>query len=702
MRPMLLGDSKRTISNAGRGFRYNPPTLTEHCLQPFRLTALILSVCALTASSSSFGQIAPVSFARDVKSILAHSCYECHGKGKTKGGLSMMSRAELLKGGKNGAVIAPGKSAESAMIKRLLSKDPDEMMPPEGDRLSEEQVAVLKRWIDQGLVWDELTPEQLAARRPQNVTPRRVAAPAGEGNPIDRILAGYFKANKVAPSHLVDNRAFARRLYLDLVGLPPTPEELETFLKDTQPDKRAQLVARLLADEQRYADHWMTFWQDHLRDGLLDLGSTDIVRPISPWLLHALKTNRPYDQMVRELVNPTIPKDYASLDSNLPTQDDAKGLEKEVKPDEADSFGFIQGLRGGLEKPRGDQRWEVQAVQNISQVFLGSNLKCATCHDSFIDYWTMKDTWGLASVYADKPLEVIRCEMPQGVHPQPSFLFSEVGRIDPSATPAVRRKQLAELVTSPKNGRFSRTIVNRIWCRLMGRGIIDPVDDMDNAPFDADLMDYLATEFVDGGYDLRKLIGLIVSSNAYQMPANDPGKSGSSGKDLAVAFNGPLLRRMTGEQFTDSSYALQGKAERIWKQNGGRILEILGRPDRRTVTTSRNSKSSPMQALELLNGPAIYEMIYLEGSAHVPRPTDDAAARKKEALKPKPNPRLAELAKMPPKELIARLYTQALSRPPTDKEMALQLELIGEKPTAESVGDMLWIVINLPEYQLIR
>lgn len=665
---------------------------------------LLISICAAVlapAVATRAEPARPVSYAKDVKVILAHHCYECHGKGKAKGGLSMLSRESLLKGGKTGAGAVPGKPDESSLIKRLLTKDVDEVMPPpEEPRLNDKQIAVLRQWVAEGLKWDEVKPEALVSK-PKNVTPRRFELPAGPGQPVDRILTPYFAKHEVA-AKVVDDRTYARRLYLDLVGLPPTPAELDEFLTDTAPPplKRERLADKLLADTGRYADHWITFWQDHLRDGMMDLGSTDIVRPITPWLLKALKDNRPYDEMVRQLVNPAIPK-TAQLTDVTSKQDDDVPLEKDVKVDETDSYGFIQGLRAGLEKPRGDQRWEVQAIQNISQVFLGTNLKCATCHDSFIDYWTMKDTWGLASVYADKPLEVIRCEVPQGVHPAPSFLFAEVGAIDAKAPVAERKKQLAELVTSPKNGRFARTVVNRLWTRLTGVGIVDPVDDMDHPPFSADLLDYLATQLVDNRHDLKRIIRLIVTSQAYQLPAIDPTKAPAN-IDGVAEFRGPMLRRMTGEQFVDSANFVQGRTGRVWVQKGGRLLEILGRPDRRTVTTGRDHKSSPMQALELLNGPSLFELIYLEPSANVPRSTDTKTALKKEAEKPKPNAKLAALAKLPPKELVTQIYTHALSRPPTEKELAVQLDLLGSRPTPETVGDMLWVVVNLPEFQLIR
>ena len=150
-------------------------------------------------------------------------------------------------------------------------------------------------------------------------------------------------------------------------------------------------------------------------------------------------------------------------------------------------------------------------------MFFGINMKCASCHDSFIDRWKLDDAYGLAAVIAEKPLEIARCDKPTGkigdaeVSSGPSW-----GRSTPTQPRAKRLERLAELVTHPDNGRFPRTIVNRIWQRLMGRGIVHPVDVMANEPWSEDLLDYLATYLVDHGYDLKALIEHIVGSRAYQ------------------------------------------------------------------------------------------------------------------------------------------------------------------------------------------
>lgn len=660
-------------------------------LHPALLTffaAAGIAGAALAAGKAPARPATSIRFLQDVKPVLAHHCFSCHARDKRAGGLSLESRELALKGGESGPALVPGKSAASELLRRVTHADPARRMPP-GKPLKGEEIALLKAWIDAGAPWDESKPVEKPGTR--NVLPRKPVVPPGPGNPVDRLLAGSLKKAKVAPAQ-IDDRTFARRVYLDVVGLPPTPEELGRFLTDPGPDRRTRLVRELLADSPRYADHWMTFWQDHLRDGIKDIGSTDVFRTITPWLHHSLLTNKPYDVMVRELITAAPPRE--DLDEN-----EREKLDRTYTPDKNDASGFLAGLMPGLEVPRGDQAWPVQAAQNIGQVFLGVQLKCATCHDSFVDGWKMEDTWSLANVLAEQPLEAVRCEIPTGKKFAPRFLLPQVGRVDPNAPRAERQQQLADLITSPRNGRFSRTVVNRLWARLMGEGLVQRVDEMDGAAWNPDLLDYLAGHLVENGHDLKKTLELILTSQAYQRPAVD------YPRDAPYVFRGPKLRRLTAEQFVDSLYLMLGRKERAWRENGSRLMELLGRPDRRVVVTSRDSRASTMQALELLNGAALWELLYTSGPA--PRLTADSA--EKQAKQPQaaarergPNAHLAALAALPKDELGRKLWLQALSREPSPRELAALNELLGEKSDAAGVGDALWAVVMLPEFQLVR
>jgi len=181
-------------------------------------------------------------------------------------------------------------------------------MPSEGDALTPQQVATLRKWIDQGAVWPEGF--SFADARKAPLAPRRPdlpeAAPGSDStHPIDRLLHPYFKQHGVTVSGPVSDRVFARRVYLDLVGLLPPTDGLAAFEKDTRSDKRARLVDDLLTDNRAYADHWLTFWNDALRNAYRGTGFIDSGRKqITGWLYESLYQNKPYNEFVHELVSP--------------------------------------------------------------------------------------------------------------------------------------------------------------------------------------------------------------------------------------------------------------------------------------------------------------------------------------------------------------------------------------------------------------
>src|SRR5207253_11058815 len=197
----------------------------------------------------------------------------------------------------------------------------------------------------------------------------------------------------------------------------------------------------------------------------------------------------------------------------------------------------------------------------------------------------------LAAVVADKPLEMHRCDKPTGTTAQAKFLFPELGQLDADRPKAERLQRLAELLTRPENGRFTRTIVNRFWQRLMGHGVVSPVDVMSNEPWHADLLDFLASDLADNGYDLKKTLALILRSRAYQSQCAPPVDE-TTGE---YVFRGPLARRMTAEQFFDAVWSLTGthppkpvkdlekrgpRPVRASVVNSDALMRSLGRPNR--------------------------------------------------------------------------------------------------------------------------
>ena len=638
---------------------------TKKTNQGAALTAGVAGLIAL-ASAGAAEPTTRIDFAHEVAPLIKARCVKCHADGTYKGSFSFDTRASALKS----ESIVAGKSAESELVERLRSNDPEFRMPPEGKRLSAAEVARFEAWIDQGLPWESgFTFKSRAYVAP--LTLKKVELPSprdGRDHPIDRIIDAYQAAKKVATPAPADDPSFARRLFLDLIGLLPPTDELKAFEADSAADKRERLIRRVLGDDRAYADHWLTFWNDLLRNDYKGTGFIDGGRKqITEWLYAALTANKPYDAFVRELISPGT-----------------------------DSEGFINGIkwRGRV---NASQVTEIQFSQNVSQVFFGVNMKCASCHDSFIDRWTLDDAYGLAAVTAASPLEVARCDVPTGRFAAPKFLWPGLGSIDPKSPRADRLKRLAELVTHSDNGRFSRTIVNRVWQRLLGRGIVHPVDVMANEPWSEDLLDHLSGYLVGHGYDLKALIGYIASSRAYQ---SRPAISDDEAPAGDYLFRGPEVKRMTAEEFLDAVWSITGTAPtradapvkppgeavssshrfvRAALVNSDPLSRSLGRPNREQVVTTRGDVLTTLQALDLSNGQSL---------------TDTAAQGASNLLKSNPGASAGSLA--------VTVYLRALGRRPTPDELTTARDLIGHPATPEGLADLLWAVFMLPEFQLIR
>jgi hypothetical protein len=478
---------------------------------------LLLFTCLLP-----FAARPAVDFAHTVAPVLMKHCADCHLGDKKKGGLSFNTRASLLEGGENGPVLTPGAADGGRFIAVLRSTDSDERMPPKGPRVPPEQIAALQAWVAAGAPWPDDFSFGAAGYEPP-LKPRVVTLPPardGLTHPIDRLLAAQGWS---APAPVSDS-VFLRRAHLDLIGLLPSASETEAFLADRRADKRERLVQSLLDRRRDYAEHWLSFWNDLLRNDYVGTGYIDGGRKqITRWLYGSLLANKPYDVFARELIAPT-----------------------------AASEGFINGIqwRGNV---NASQVREIQFSQNVSQVFLGLNMKCASCHDSFTDRWKLNEAYNLAAVFASQPLEIHRCDVATGRFARPAWIFPELGDISPDAPKPERLKQLAALMTHPENGRFTRTLVNRLWQRLFGRGIVDPVDAMDTPPFNADLLDYLAVYFQENGYDMQKTLAHLAASRAYQSPIAKAGAASGG-------FAGPTPRRLTAEQFLDAVWTVTGTA----------------------------------------------------------------------------------------------------------------------------------------------
>ncbi len=564
-----------------------------------------------------------IDYERQVRPIITTNCLECHNAEKRKGGLSLARYEDVLEGGRSGAIVRPGRGEDSLLMRRI-SGDLAPQMPLDEVPLSASELALIRTWIDEGARRTVTSPPAPAPWEAP-LALDRPAVPAAVwpawSAPIDRLTAAYLtttlpsSARRPAPA-VVSDALFARRVYLDVWGLLPTPEELTAFEQDTRADKRARLAEALLADDQKYADHWMSFWNDLLRneDGVTYFSdaSGGARRSITPWLLDALKTNLPYDTFVRKLLNPNGAGD----------------------PD-----GFLVGVNWRGETSAAVTPW-MQASQNTAQVFLGVNMKCNACHDSFVSRWSLKDAYSLAAFFSPEPrLQLFRCDVARDEYAEPGFLFPELNRTPASSSLADRRTAAARMFTDPRNGRMPRTIVNRIWERLLGHGLVPQSDEMDRKPWSPALLDWVAAEFVDQGYDLRRLIATIVTSRTYQMPAV---RRTDDEAAREYVFAGPEVRRLTAEQFADAIGRMTGEWSvqpgggrgaapeppagaagrgtgprtgtdalstgtyvRNWRAPSSSLTRALGRPIRDQVISSRAKEATTPQALELVNGEAL-------------------------------------------------------------------------------------------------
>lgn len=322
----------------------------------------------------------PVSYFNSIKPVLSVHCLKCHAS-EEKGGLRLDSSERAAKGGESGeAGIVLGQSARSEIVRRIHSQDADEMMPPKGARLTDEEKALITRWIDEGANWP--VHDDYWAFQP----PRDAPLPDGAAaNPIDRFLNVRLAAVGVAALEAADARTLLRRAFFDLVGMPPSPEEAAIFLNEKSADAYEKLVSRLLADT-RYGERWARHWLDLVRYGESDGFEDDKVRPLAwryrDYVIRSLNADKPYDRFVQEQV-----------------------AGHELWPDDPDACiatGFARlGAWDGMSKEPEKQRQDFlnDATDATGAAFLGMTLGCARCHDHKYDAITQRDYYAVQSFF---------------------------------------------------------------------------------------------------------------------------------------------------------------------------------------------------------------------------------------------------------------------------------------------------------------
>ncbi|MDG2381144.1 MAG: DUF1553 domain-containing protein [Pirellulaceae bacterium] len=415
-------------------------------------------------------------------------------------------------------------------------------------------------------------------------------------HPVDRFIWSSWPQENGAPNEpkRCSDATFARRVFLDVIGEIPTVDELSEFEQSTRPDKREKLIDNLLSRDDSYAAHYTSWWEDALASANSDTFGGVLTRGnYQPWIVENLTKNEPYDVMVAELIDP--------------------GLPGYRKPNEIDILGVKYNV--GFLRDRSHKEI-LQSAADVGQVFLGTGMKCASCHDHFENQeWPQLRFLGFAGYFSPGDLAVIRCEEHLGEVAKTRWPIDH--DLANTPVPEIYSERLAlaaQLLTDPLNRRFSETMVNRLWKRFLGTGLYEPADDYRSnvAASHPELLAWLADDFVRHRFDIKHAIRRILNSQTYQQAyrAELADRFELDDRSAPRYFRSPNLRRLTAEQLIDS-IAVAATQEhqldrRLFRTHHGKsddLTQALGRAATRgEVSTFRTDETAIIQALELING----------------------------------------------------------------------------------------------------
>ncbi|MFO0910281.1 MAG: DUF1553 domain-containing protein [Isosphaeraceae bacterium] len=491
-----------------------------------------------------------------------------------------------------------------------------------------------------------------------------------EFNFVDQHLFTKLRHLRIQPSGLTDDATFARRVFLDVTGLPPTVAELRRFLEDPRHDRRRQLIDELL-ERPEYVDFWTLKWVDRLGCNQRFVGHKGAYS-YHRWVRDQIAMNRPFDQVVRAIL--------VSKGSNF------------TNPPAS----FYRRLRDPQE-----------AAESVSQLFLGVRLQCARCHNHVSERWTQDDYYGFAAffgqvrfkngpqtyaiynkeetVFLDRQGEVVQPRTRQVISPKP--LGAPASLVSPGSD---RREALADWIVAPSNPYFARATVNRLWFHLFGRGIVEPVDDMrsSNPPASRELLDALAADFVAHGFDLKHTIRTILNSRIYQL---DSAPNPSNAEDQRYFSHYPV-RLLSAEQILDAASRVTEVNERFLHLPPGTraaqlpdgelnhpFLRTFGQPSRAVACEcERGTDTTLEQALQVVGGRTLSDKVKSQSNRLgrvLESGIDDSA-------------------------LVDDLFLAALGRAPSREERALALGgfRTSIRSRREVAEDLLWALLNHPEF----
>ena len=485
-----------------------------------------------------------------------------------------------------------------------------------------------------------------------------------EHNYVDRFVFSKLDQLKILPSDICSDEEFLRRVYLDVIGLLPTVGEVETFLADTDPNRRASLIDTLL-ERPEYADLWALRWGDLLRLNKKKV-TTAGVHKLYNWLHAAVRDDMAYDRFVREL-----------LTAGGSTFDNPPANYYRTAADTND------------------------CTETTSQLFLGIRIQCAKCHNHPFERWTQDNYYGIGAfftrvqrkpsprneelvVWAARSGEITQPRTGQQMKPWLPLTG------DAEVPPGVdRREVLVDWLTGPDNPFFAKAEVNRTWGYLMGRGIVEPVDDFraSNPSSNDELLDALAEDFIKNGFDRKHVIRTILKSRTYQLSS----RKNEFNKDDVKYFSHARTRLLPAEQLLDAICQVTGVEEKYEGLPSGtratqlpspdvqnEFLKIFGQPAREMACEcERGDESNLSQALQMINGPLVHgKLTHAEN-----RLRKRAAEGKSDA------------------EIIHELYLSAFARPPSEEELGVATGHIASQPDRiQALEDVCWAVLNAKEF----
>ncbi|HVX61729.1 MAG TPA: DUF1549 domain-containing protein [Pirellulales bacterium] len=523
--------------------------------------------------------------------------------------------------------------------------------------------AIMARYMGLIATWNTVIP------LPEKPDPA-VYASLPRKNFIDGLVWEKLEKLGMTPSETAPDSTFLRRAYLDVIGRLPTPEETRAFLADASPNKREALVDRLL-ERPEYADFWASKWADLLRPNAYRVGIKATLN-LDAWLRDAFRRNLPYDQFVRELVT-------------------AKG----------------STWHNGAVTLYRDRRTPDEITTTFSQLFLGIRLECAKCHHHPFEVWGQSDFYGLAAYFArighkgtglSPPISgseemIFTADRGSVTHPltgetlEPKPLFGEAPEIKPGDDP---RDALAEWLLLPENHFFAEVQANRVWADLMGRGVVEPVDDIrdTNPPSNPALLKALGDEFRRLGFDQKKLLRTIMTSHVYELSSLPNERNVTDTRNYSRHYRQRLRAEVLLDAVCDITEVPESfpgmppgsRAMEIWTHRVNSLfLDAFGRPDpNQDPPCERTPDTTVVQALHLMNAPNLHAKVTSEQGRCAKLAASDKTSR----------------------QIVQEIYLLAYNRLPANEELQ-----IGEQVFADSQGnrrqateDLLWALLNTPEF----